>query len=880
MSSLDKFVDQVAKTIDDNHNKKDSKASFIFGISGRWGEGKSTFLDYLEPKLNTKGFVIVRINPWKFASDRISFLRTFLKQLSSNTKDKQGILGSLRAVINNYNELEQLDYDTSEIKIHKGWLLVIALYFILGLIVYFNSESFLSLIPNGIKELILKNWILIAAFLASTGIVAGLKYNFGKIIVTQRTNKEISTLDKFNSCLDSILLKCNTKKICIFVDDLDRVTPEIARIVLDNLRTFFDIPQLTFVVTGDHTVLERYIGEQTLPKKGESEQLEEGRRFLKKIFDVYWRLPRPILKDFQEALNDIYNKRKKKLETIFKDDQDKQKLFTYLTSYFDKNYREIIRFLDKIIFTFQIIDTQLATASEETKKYYEEMHKKPLLVVRILMFEELCSPYFEEIVRDAQLLKDMERAAGLNDDAVINNRIDSFNKPVGSTVSKLSPDQELFLRKFIKEDPRFYKGRAWDVYSITPYLSLAADSGMGDERGSLPEDFIAELRLGDSELTKKNLENSGEDSLTQDASATLNLVQGATEITEKTTYLTTILTALRGAAETVNQKPFIDNFKTIDLNLYATSNQTARLSVYDLFWKWLDKQKEVPEDYYSKFPLQNSADLNSLNTEAAGPFTSKIISTWLWGYYEKGGSDGFEKMRNILPHLQIEAVKQELNPHVDEIITSILSIGEQVKRENGYFVLLGFTEEGAQKLKDQVFDKIKKFDEPAWNWIIGIIDSNDEGIKSICTREELSREILNGIQETSDINIALTFAINKIPNNSEDLWEIILNRQVDNFVNSFPVFISNGSFNTYLPPTKYAELLFEKIVSKIESISDEEKIQWIPYLNKSVWIWGNLGDLKQKRKINSLEKSDNEGVKNAIKSVIDSWIPPTQENQE
>src|SRR3989338_4857626 len=73
MDSRKYFVEQVASTIIKNHDHEDD--SFIFGISGKWGEGKTRFLQDLEKELKKRDetFEILWINPWKFASDKISF---------------------------------------------------------------------------------------------------------------------------------------------------------------------------------------------------------------------------------------------------------------------------------------------------------------------------------------------------------------------------------------------------------------------------------------------------------------------------------------------------------------------------------------------------------------------------------------------------------------------------------------------------------------------------------------------------------------------------------------------------------------------------------------------------------------------------------------
>lgn len=74
MKSGQYFVKQVADTIKINHGHHDG--SFIFGISGKWGEWKTTFLKYLEKNLEND-YQVIWIDTWKFAADKISFLRNF-----------------------------------------------------------------------------------------------------------------------------------------------------------------------------------------------------------------------------------------------------------------------------------------------------------------------------------------------------------------------------------------------------------------------------------------------------------------------------------------------------------------------------------------------------------------------------------------------------------------------------------------------------------------------------------------------------------------------------------------------------------------------------------------------------------------------------------
>ncbi|MDD3284402.1 MAG: P-loop NTPase fold protein [Patescibacteria group bacterium] len=55
IKSREKFIKNVVDIIEKNYDNIQNE-SFIFGISGKWGEGKTTFLDSLSNELKIKGY--------------------------------------------------------------------------------------------------------------------------------------------------------------------------------------------------------------------------------------------------------------------------------------------------------------------------------------------------------------------------------------------------------------------------------------------------------------------------------------------------------------------------------------------------------------------------------------------------------------------------------------------------------------------------------------------------------------------------------------------------------------------------------------------------------------------------------------------------------
>lgn len=66
------FIEAIVKTIES------SKKGFNLGISARWGEGKSTILTQLQPKLEELNYRVLKFEPWKYTQDQISIKRKFL----------------------------------------------------------------------------------------------------------------------------------------------------------------------------------------------------------------------------------------------------------------------------------------------------------------------------------------------------------------------------------------------------------------------------------------------------------------------------------------------------------------------------------------------------------------------------------------------------------------------------------------------------------------------------------------------------------------------------------------------------------------------------------------------------------------------------------
>src|SRR5258708_328778 len=756
MDSRKYFVKQVADTIQKNHSK-DKNGSFIFGISGKWGEGKTHFLDELQKELeeteNDSGkFKVFTINPWKFASDsdNTSFLRNFLKTLSKG-------LGESCSV---ESDLKGLDFDTSETMVKwEGFNWFIIDLLIWGKFFYSlnNLSSEFHTFVVGWKPII--TLVLIPIFLAI----------IGKFFTIQRSNHAISTIDQFDDLLIKIIeaFSEEKKKIVVFVDDLDRVTPEVAHDVLDNLRTFFDKPNISFVVTGDHTVLERYLGNDLLPKGDSPERSEEGRRFLKKIFNVYWRLPLPLDKEVENFVIEKFKENSPGLEKIFPKESDRLILASYLKKFFGKNYRQIIRFIDTTLFTFEVIHRKLEDCEDTEKKYLQELADRPLLVVRILMIQELCAPLFDRILDEQKILRDLEYAVEKKETVKINTIIDIYK-------SELSPTQSGFIKSFLYEEPRFYKGSSWTVSDIRTFLFLAADSSFSDQRGMSAEDFTNTLVTGDPAEIKEVLSSSGDKNLDADAQVVIEQLPGILDVLTRGSQLKAVTMALSELpTEYSVHKIFTNKLKALDMSFLNSIPSPQKSDIINSFWHWLDVANDplILNEYETKFTFGNVADVDTLILNKNGLFTSHIITNWLKSFYTSNPSDSLDRMISLFPEIKIDKVKENMESIEETLVNDLVTQNDNL-REKRFDIIKNYTTNGLKNLKEKVFEQINLLNPNITQWAFSKV-----GLKEVWEKTELEEQITKRLKNSLDfasLTQGINFVVTEKNIDFEKAWKEIL----------------------------------------------------------------------------------------------------------
>jgi len=521
----EKIAEEISAHYDDEERgvregTKKERENIVFAISGKWGEGKTALLRLLEEPLVKKEFKIIWFNPWKYSQEDITLKRAFL--------------GSLKEQLKSHVDLDDLYFDRTKTSLNFDWRLVVRwslagsfLYFlVLPALFGFSVFEWLAWSSGLLTGLI--NLPLIKPLLTLILIPVVLE-----IITISRRGANVSTAEEFEEKFKELLKE--HKKIVIFVDDLDRCTPKTVKVILDSLRTFFQHPECSYIITGDHTVVERYAGDELELPDGTSEaqKLQEGRRFLKKLFDVYWRLPLPT--PFQFGI--FVDEELKTSKITLNDQQAKNlKAFVIDDNLFERNPRHVKRFLTKLRFALEGVSLQIQelekteqneNTTTETKSALTDILENLDLLAKILLIEEFFYPVYEKLILNPEDLVYHEKS--------LRNDLESAELKVGDKLVldllDKKTDELMRYASLIRKPPKFTDENNSTIHEVANFMSFSGSTGLPSTLGPDEANFEQYLKAGQLiEKLGKILDVSGSEKRKQFVKKSQEIFTKATEV--------------------------------------------------------------------------------------------------------------------------------------------------------------------------------------------------------------------------------------------------------------------------------------------------------------------------------------------------------------
>jgi len=834
------FEQQVGQVIINNHNRQEAKEAFIFGISGRWGEGKTFFLNNLSAVLEKSGFQIINIIPWKYGKDRDSLIQHFLDSLY------KAIPLPLRWLLKGIGWLTGTSFpqyhDVSEKRINLffAFLFCSVLLVIAGVSKnYFSQHEYIFSFlwwQFNIKGEITRS------VLSTIFLVPIITIVFG-ITNTQHNLNKATTITDFDKIIEKVLrfVRCKrkNKKICVFVDDLDRMTPEDAREVIDVLRTFFDRKDLSFIVTGDHTILERYLGSQLTQDLDEGNSLSEGRRYMKKMFNVYWRLPRPTDDIFKEFVKSLVIKNTA-IDSFLSAEESKKTFSEYMVKYYLKNYREVERFIEKLNFMCALVKS--FSKPEDSNDPYLDILNNPMLFVRMAMYEDLVNPIYEEMLKSPSILERVETSETIEQ---LKSNIDR------NLLNKLTSDQQHTLVQMQKENDKFYNGvhRNFVVQDISVFLYFAVDSSFSNHKGITPESFVGLFENGsDNKEIMEIISLSGEPQLKKGFVALTDQIskyQG--DDPQYSNYKKLFESFDMLPNKDAVSKLFLEVVSKDNLEFCNRLDAERKIDFYydvtrfvdisdnqDIFNKFQEFVKESSFEEFERLLVRYSSNEK---VEIYNAYLSQLITSLFVKWYQHNKQRAVELYNGILPKIKIDSYVVGMMDQIKEVMLSDFYNGSGADRNSINEIVTKILPEPYSKLEDYLLQQVESEEFSLFDYVLSFGPESfgidlDKTIVKYVNKAADEAQLISRMRKISD----------KIRKDKDSLWLEIYERVMHLSSEPLKTLLTDPQFAILKPTLPIVKNIHLGLSQQISETDLEKNNAILELLKKeSSWLWKELG---------------------------------------
>ena len=235
-------------------------SGFVLGINNKWGTGKTTFVKMWIKDLKNKGHKTVYFNAWEndFEDNPLIALMGELKELTKKSTEPEFRSTLKKAAI---------------ISKHITPIIAKAI-----------ADQYVK--TQGIKDAIAE-------------ITKGLSEVF-ESEVTEYAEKKKSIEDFKNSLSEFIANTYDGKPLVFVIDELDRCRPNYAVSILEQIKHFFSVPNVVFILSIDKNQLGNAI------KGVYGSDLIDSEEYLRRFIDLEYSIPEPDAEKFYKYLIEYY----------------------------------------------------------------------------------------------------------------------------------------------------------------------------------------------------------------------------------------------------------------------------------------------------------------------------------------------------------------------------------------------------------------------------------------------------------------------------------------------------------------------------------------------------------------------------------------------
>lgn len=352
------FVDEpeLGKTVLDFPNYintlsgiiESSTPRYTIGIFGEWGTGKTTLMKNIFTNLKNKGCNCMEFNAWRFEGEkRIATYPMMLSIIENLLKTEQVVSG-----FQEKNNAEKESLGKKIFRILKG-ISISANEGITGAGIGVSIDpekmkrEFDHVTFDDVEDFVDEN---------KPALLEGIELIRDDILPLIRGIEQNEDL-----------------KLIVFVDDLDRCTPEKAAEIFESIKVFFDLKGIVFVLGLSKDIVEAAIDSkyQYFVERG----IFTGADYIKKIIQVPFVLPKWTPEDLSTYLEFLLEEHgDPKFKAFF------QKYQKVISDAVDNNPREIKRLLNNFLLARHIFDKDAKKYSDEESEEHNPYNQKLLLI--------------------------------------------------------------------------------------------------------------------------------------------------------------------------------------------------------------------------------------------------------------------------------------------------------------------------------------------------------------------------------------------------------------------------------------------------------------------------------------------------------------------
>lgn len=245
----------------------DSMLPISIGVFGNWGSGKSSLMLILEdllktdPERATAGERILQIqfNSWQFENyenTKYALIEHILKVMSDDVNEHRKLFTKCKNIL-------------KRIK----WLSGISL-------IFSKAKEFL---PTDLKSVV-PTWDEMKDLIKEE--------DYKEVIRTSGSLNSTKIIARFRTDFEELVKEAQYKCVVIYIDDLDRCSPERVIQCLEAVKLFLNVSKTAFVIGADERIIE-YAIEKHYPERSQQEgEYRPFSDYLEKLIQLPYKLPR------------------------------------------------------------------------------------------------------------------------------------------------------------------------------------------------------------------------------------------------------------------------------------------------------------------------------------------------------------------------------------------------------------------------------------------------------------------------------------------------------------------------------------------------------------------------------------------------------------